>query len=83
MLTKTIGAVPHTGGKLFEKDHAFYGTLKGWLDAGAPDDAKDVAQVTGIEVFPQDIVLEDSSAQQIMFETISSCSLVSKEDSGR
>lgn len=64
LLTKSIGAVPHTGGKLFEKDHAFYHTLKGWLDAGAPDDPADVAQVTGIEIFPQDIVLEGNSAQQ-------------------
>lgn len=64
LLTKSIGAVPHTGGKLFDKDHAFYHTLKGWLDAGAPDDAEDVAQVTGIEVFPQDIVLEGTGDQQ-------------------
>lgn len=65
LLTKSIGAVPHTGGKLFEKDHAFYDTMKGWLDAGAPDDPKDVAQVTGIEVYPQDIVLEGDGTQQI------------------
>jgi hypothetical protein len=64
LLTKSIGAVPHTGGKLFEKDHAFYHTLKGWLDAGAPDDADDVAQVTGIEVYPQDIVLEGTGDKQ-------------------
>jgi hypothetical protein len=64
LLTKSIGAVPHTGGKLFEKDHAFYHTVKGWLDAGAPDDPEDVAHVTGIEVFPQDIVLEGQGDQQ-------------------
>jgi hypothetical protein len=64
LLTKSIGAVPHTGGKLFDKDHAFYHTLKGWLDAGAPDDTEDVAQVTGIEVYPQDIVLEGAGDQQ-------------------
>ncbi|MEM9020774.1 MAG: DUF1549 and DUF1553 domain-containing protein [Planctomycetota bacterium] len=65
LLTKSIGTVPHTGGKLFGADHAFYHTLKGWLDAGAPDDPEDVASVTGIEVFPQDIVLEGGGAQQI------------------
>ncbi|MEO0474348.1 MAG: DUF1549 and DUF1553 domain-containing protein [Planctomycetota bacterium] len=64
LLTKSIGSVPHTGGKLFGKDHAFYATLKGWLDAGAPDDPEDVAQVTGIEVYPQDIVLEGTGDQQ-------------------
>lgn len=65
LLTKSIGAVPHTGGKLFEKDHAFYHTMKGWLDAGAPDDPEGVATVTGIEVYPQDIVLEGDGSQQI------------------
>lgn len=64
LLTKSIGAVPHTGGKLFEKDHAFYATIKDWLDAGAPDDPKEVAAVTSIEVFPQDIVLEGADARQ-------------------
>lgn len=64
LLTKSIGAVPHTGGKLFDKDHAFYHTLRGWLDAGAPDDPKDVAQVTGIEIFPQDIVLQSGGDRQ-------------------
>ena len=64
LLTKSIGAVPHTGGKLFDQNHASYHTLKGWLDAGAPDDPEDVAQVTGIEIFPQDIVLQGERAQQ-------------------
>lgn len=64
LLTKSIGTVPHTGGKLFEKDDAFYNTIKGWLDAGAPIDPDDVASVTHIEVFPQDIVLEGENDTQ-------------------
>jgi len=64
LLTKSIGEVPHAGGKLFDKDHAFYHTLKGWLDAGAPDDPDNVASVTSIEVFPQDIVLQGTGDQQ-------------------
>ncbi|MGB0767444.1 MAG: DUF1549 and DUF1553 domain-containing protein, partial [Phycisphaeraceae bacterium] len=65
LLTKSIGNVPHTGGKLFDKDSTHYDTLKDWLDAGAPDDPDNVAAVTRIEVFPQDIVLETASRQQI------------------
>lgn len=64
LLTKAINAVPHTGGKLFDKDHAFYDTIHRWLEAGAPDDPDDVATVTGLEILPQDIVLEGKDAQQ-------------------
>lgn len=64
LLTKSIGAVPHTGGKRFDQDHSFYVTLKRWLDDGAPDDAKEIAQVTQIQVFPQNIVLEGEQAHQ-------------------
>ena len=66
LLTKAVGAVPHTGGKLFETDHAYYKTLKGWLDAGAPNDPDDVKTFVRLEIFPQDIVLEGpADAQQI------------------
>lgn len=64
LLTKAVGAVPHTGGKLFDTDHRFYGTIKAWLDHGAPDDPADVATVTDLEVFPQDIVLEGAGTTQ-------------------
>ena len=64
LLTKSVGSVPHTGGKLFGTDHPFYDTLKDWLDEGAPDDPDDVAKVTSIEVFPQDIVLEGQGQTQ-------------------
>ena len=64
LLTKSINAVPHTGGKLFEKNHAFYDTIHGWLEAGAPDDPADVAKVTGLQIVPQDIVLEGPGASQ-------------------
>lgn len=64
LLTKSIGTVPHTGGKLFDADHAFYRTIKDWLDAGAPDDPSDIATVTSIEIFPQDIVLQSQGDHQ-------------------
>jgi len=64
LLTKSTGSVPHTGGQLFAEDHAFYDTIKRWLDAGAPDDTAEVATVTGVEILPLDIVLEGEGATQ-------------------
>lgn len=64
MLTKAIGAVQHTGGKSFEKTDELYQTILKWLEAGALQDPKDIAQVTGIEIFPKQAVLEGAGAAQ-------------------
>ncbi|MDA7629322.1 PSD1 and planctomycete cytochrome C domain-containing protein [Akkermansiaceae bacterium] len=60
LLTKSIGAVPHTGGKLFEKDHPFYKTLLEWVKDGAPIDAADISLPVKIEVEPKEFLLEGS-----------------------
>jgi hypothetical protein len=64
LIEKSIGAVPHTGNKVFEADSTYNRTLLEWITKGAHDDAPDVATVTGIEVFPKQIVLEGSAATQ-------------------
>jgi hypothetical protein len=64
LIEKTIGAVPHTGNKVFEADSTYNRTLLEWIANGAHDDAPDVATVTGIEVFPKQFVLEGSNATQ-------------------
>ena len=65
LVTKSIGAVPHTGGKRFEADSALNKTLLEWLEAGVPnDDLEKVAKVTGIEVAPTQLVLEGRGAKQ-------------------
>ncbi len=64
MLTKAIGAVQHTGGKSFEKDSEYYESMLRWLKAGVPKDPADVAQVTGIELYPKQAVLEGVGATQ-------------------
>jgi len=56
LLLKATGAVPHTGGKLFEKDSDLYQTLATWIAAGAPDDVGSVPEVTGISL-PKESVL--------------------------
>ncbi len=64
LLTKSTGSVLHTGGKSFETTDPLYKTVLQWLEAGALEDPKDLAQVTGIEIFPKQAVLEGSGAAQ-------------------
>jgi mono/diheme cytochrome c family protein len=65
LVTKSIGAVPHTGGKRFEADSRLNRTLLEWLEAGVPnDDPAKVARVTGIEVAPSQLVLEGRGTRQ-------------------
>lgn len=66
LVEKAIEAVPHTGGKNFEKGSEPWSTLVDWLSAGANKDAADVAAVTGIEVLPKQMVLEgDGTTHQL------------------
>jgi len=58
IVTKSVGAAPHTGGKLFEKDSEMSKTLVRWLAAGAPNDKADVATPTSLEILPKKLVLE-------------------------
>jgi len=60
LLTKAVGTVPHTGGKLFEKDHPYYATLLEWIKDGAQYDPDDVALPVKIEVEPKQMLLEGS-----------------------
>lgn len=62
LITKAIGGVPHTGGKLFAKDSAFYNTLVEWIRNGAVYDADGIAQPTGISIEPPQVLMkgEDS-----------------------
>lgn len=64
LLTKAVGAVQHTGGKLIEPKDELYQTIVKWLEAGAPADPKDTPYVTGVEIFPVQAVLEGAGASQ-------------------
>jgi len=64
LLTKSIGTVPHTGGKRFAEDSQYMATIMRWLEAGAPKDSGEVAQVTSVEVFPPGAVLDGKEATQ-------------------
>ena len=64
LIEKAVGAVPHSGNQCFEPDSVYNKALLEWVSAGAKDDVADVAKVTGIEVFPSQIVMEGKNATQ-------------------
>ena len=64
MLEKVTGAVPHTGGKLFDTKHDDYQTLLRWLKAGAPDDGADTPVPVGVELLPAKIVFSGKEKAQ-------------------
>ena len=64
LLTKAVGSVQHTGGKLIEPKDDLYQTIVKWLEAGAPADPKETAYVTGVEIYPVQAVLEGTGATQ-------------------
>jgi len=64
LLQKAIGAVPHTGGKLFEADSWYYTAIRQWLEDGAPSDVGAAPAVTKLQVFPPRAVLEGPDATQ-------------------
>lgn len=63
-ITKSIGKVPHTGGKRFEADSELNQTLLRWVRDGAPMDAGEVPKVVSVELYPQQAVLNGENATQ-------------------
>ena len=66
LLEKSIGAVPHSGGKRFEPGSEYYNTLLAWLAAGVPSDAGEVPTAEEVELYPHNAVLEGKGAVQQM-----------------
>ena len=64
MIEKSIGVVPHTGGKRFEKDSEYAKTVTDWINAGCPRDPADVATCIGLELYPLEGVLDGQGATQ-------------------
>ncbi|MBS0204045.1 MAG: DUF1553 domain-containing protein [Planctomycetes bacterium] len=66
MIEKSIGVVPHTGGKRFEKESELATTVIDWIKAGCPRDTADVATCIGLEFYPKDGVLDgEGTTQQV------------------
>ena len=64
MVTKSIGAVPHTGGSRFSKDSEYYTTLVRWLKAGGENDKGEVPKVLSVELYPRNAVLDGDGTTQ-------------------
>ena len=65
-LKKAIGSVPHSGGKLFDKNSDYYATLLEWLQDGAKADSKDnmPPTVTSVAIYPEQAVIEGDGTKQ-------------------
>lgn len=61
LLKKAVGAVPHTGGKLFDQESPYYRTLRTWIAAGAPDDETTVADTVGLELSTERMVFDQQT----------------------
>ncbi len=66
LVEKAVGAVPHSGNQCYTPESQYNQTILEWIGSGAPADAKDVATVTGIEVYPKQMVLEGQGNRQQM-----------------
>ncbi len=67
LIEKSIGTVPHTGGKRFESESELNSTLIQWIEAGAAnDDVTKLPKVVGVELFPKKGVLDGKDATQQM-----------------
>lgn len=64
VLTKGTGTVTHTGGQRFNNQDARYQDLADWIRNGAPRDPDNTPSITGVEFFPQDLVLRGPHATQ-------------------
>lgn len=63
LITKAVGDVPHTGGKLIDKGSPFHQVLVDWIREGARFDEGEIPQPTGIEVEPPQLLLTGSGIQ--------------------
>jgi len=65
-IKKSIGSVPHSGGKRFGTDSEYYAVMLEWLQNGALVDPADnkPPHVASLAIYPQQAVLEGDGAKQ-------------------
>jgi len=64
LMTKTVGSVPHTGGKRFGTDSEHYATMLRWLKAGGNNDVGEIPKVLSVELYPLAAVLDGADSTQ-------------------
>ncbi len=66
LVQKSVGSVPHTGGKRFDLESEYADTLLRWHHAGVPNDPGPVPAVERVEIFPRGAVLDGEGETQRM-----------------
>lgn len=61
LLLKATGAVPHTGGKLFDRESDYYKTVHRWIESGACDDEVAVAETVAVELSSEQMLFDAPS----------------------
>ncbi|MFO1095585.1 MAG: DUF1549 and DUF1553 domain-containing protein [Planctomycetaceae bacterium] len=64
LFEKSVGAVPHTGGKRFEPDSEMAKLILEWLQNNVPEDPADIANCTSIDIYPKQAVLDGEGTKQ-------------------
>lgn len=63
-IEKSIGAVPHTGGRQFEADSERCRDFVEWIAAGVPVDPVDLPTCASLEIYPKQAVLDGEGETQ-------------------
>ena len=67
LLLKATGAVPHTGGKLFDRESDYYHKLRSWIADGAVNDLEGAPTVDSLALFPPSVAIGiDGQTQQFV-----------------
>jgi hypothetical protein len=66
LIEKSVGDVPHTGGKRFTHESELNATLLEWIAAQCPTDPADQATCTSLELYPLQAVLDGEGTTQQM-----------------
>lgn len=65
LLTKSIGSVPHGGGKRIEVGSDAYEMMLAWIRNGAPRPTEETPQVVSIQIEPAERILQPGALQQL------------------
>jgi hypothetical protein len=65
ILQKPSFAIPHGGGKRFDKTSLEYRVIQEWIAAGVPPPSTKDTEIRGLEVFPAAAVLAPGAEQQL------------------
>lgn len=66
LVEKSVGAVPHTGGKRFAPESELCKDMVEWIAAGCPNDPATIPTCTSLEIYPQQAVLDgEGETQQV------------------